>query len=306
MRVPTPKRSLKLAISLVCYVCLTALRRGLRLVGRPVKQRLTILYYHGISTEDRPNFARQMDFLRRTACVLEASYRGELPSDKKCVAITFDDAFQNLIENALPELSARSFHSTMFVPVGLVGKNPTWEMEEGNHDSDEVVMTAEQLRALSLSTVSLGSHTISHPSMFTLDKKLAREEIEGSRHQLAKLCGREILLFSFPYGHHDSSTVEMCTDAGYECVYSIIPEEVDTATSEILRGRTKVDPSDWPIEFFLKTKGAYVWTAQIASLRLKLRSIIGSKPEQSAMPRFYPKKETNGLGRNEAIRRRGD
>jgi peptidoglycan/xylan/chitin deacetylase (PgdA/CDA1 family) len=241
-----------------------------------------------------------MDLLHRKASVLSASYRGALPSDKKCVAITFDDAFQSVVENALPELAARSFHSTIFVPVGLVGKNPNWAMEEGNSDFNEVVMTAEQLRALALPIVSFGSHTTSHPSIFALDREHAREEIEGSRHQLAKLSGRDVLLFSFPYGHHDTSAVAMCRDAGYQCVYSILPEEVDTTTPQVLRGRTKVDPSDGPIEFFLKFNGAFAWTAHITSLGQKLRSIIGSKHRDD----FYSTSETDRLEGDKAIRRR--
>lgn len=283
MRMSQLKRNTKIAIGVVYYAFLAAGRGGSRLAGRPVKPRLTILYYHGVHPNQRPNFARQMDLLHRKACVLSASYRGVLPSDKKCVAITFDDAFQSVVENALPELVVRSFHSTIFVPVGLVGKNPNWAMEEGNSDFNEIVMTAEQLRALSLPNVSLGSHTISHPSMSALNRERAREEIEGSRHQLAKLCGRDVLLFSFPYGHHDPSVVAMCRNAGYECVFSILPEEVDTTSSEIMRGRTKVDPSDGPIEFFLKFNGAYAWAAHTSSLVEKLRSIIGSKHGQFAL-----------------------
>ena len=113
----------------------------------------------------------------------------------------------------------------------------------------EVVMSSEQLKALAASLVSLGSHSITHPSMLELDAKLARREIEDSRGRLAELSERDILEFSFPYGDHDSSTVAMCRAAGYETAYSITAQEVDTTSSELLRGRTKVDPSDGPIEF---------------------------------------------------------
>ena len=118
---PRVKRNTKIAVSMVYYACMAVLQGVLRLLGRPVKRRLTVLYYHGVSPAYRLNFARQMELLQRRACVLSASYRGDLPSKKKCVAITFDDAFQSVLENALPELAARSFHSTIFVPVGLVG-----------------------------------------------------------------------------------------------------------------------------------------------------------------------------------------
>ena len=296
---PGLKRNTKIAISLVYYAFLTAFRGGLRLAGRPARRRLVILYYHGLPANYRLKFARQMDLLKRVACVLPASYRGDLPSDRRCVAITFDDAFQSVFDNAVPELAAHSFHATIFVPVGFVGRNPRWAMEEDCSDLDEVVMTTEQLRALSSSAISIGSHTTTHSSIIALDKRRARREIESSRYQLAELSGQNILTFSFPYGHHDFSAVAMCRNAGYEYAYSIVPEEVDTTKPEILRGRTKVDPSDGLVEFFLKFNGAYVWMAHVAALRQKLRLIKGAKRgrfEISFKHKWSPVKNRKTLG----------
>jgi peptidoglycan/xylan/chitin deacetylase (PgdA/CDA1 family) len=271
------KRSTKIVFSAIYFVLVTLFRGGLRLVGRPSGGRLTILYYHGVSTKYRANFARQMATLNRRACVVDASHRGPLPSNKKCAAITFDDAFQSVLENAYPELSARSLHATIFVPVGLIGLSPTWAMEKDESDRHEVVMTVDQLQRLSGPGVSLGSHTISHPSMPELSRDRAQEEIRGSRHRLAEISGQEIRTLSFPYGDYNASVVEMCRSAGYEFVFSILDEEIDTERYEILRGRTKVDPSDGPIEFFLKFNGGYVWTARFATLVRKLRSMMGLK-----------------------------
>jgi peptidoglycan/xylan/chitin deacetylase (PgdA/CDA1 family) len=277
------KRNIKIAISLIYYAVRAIFRYSLRLAGRTSTLRLTILYYHGILPEHRLGFARQMDALHRGARVLPASYRGELPPGKKCVAITFDDALVSVAENALPELVGHSFHSTIFVPVGWIGRTPGWAMKKSepalaavvNPELTEVVMSSEQLNALSPSLVSLGSHSVTHPSMPELDPKQARKEIEDSRQRLAELSGREILEFSFPYGEHDAYTVAMCRAAGYQTVYSITAEEVDTTSSELLRGRTKVDPSDGPIEFFLKFNGAYQWMGYTVALRKTLRSMFG-------------------------------
>jgi len=285
MRAPEFKRDLKIAISLIYYAVRAVFRYSLHLAARPSTQRLTILYYHGVSPEHRRNFARQIDALHRGACILPASHRGELPSGSKCVAITFDDAFTSVAENALPELARHSLHSTIFVPVGWIGRTPGWVMKNSepalaaaaNPELTEVVMSSEQLNGLNASLVSLESHSVTHPSMLELDAKRARSEIEDSRHRLAELSGREILGFSFPYGDHDASTVAMCRAAGYETAYSITAQEVDTTSSELLRGRTKVDPSDGPIEFFLKFNGAYQWMGYTVPLRKTLRSMFGKQ-----------------------------
>ena len=283
MRASEFRRNIKIAVSLVYYVVRAIFRYSLRLAGRTSTLRLTILYYHGVSPEHRLGFARQMDALHRGARVMPASYRGELPPGNKCVAITFDDALVSVAEIALPELVRHSFHSTIFVPVGWIGRTPGWAMKKSepalaavvNPELTEVVMSSEQLNALSPSLVSLGSHSVTHPSMPELDPKQARKEIEDSRQRLAELSGREILEFSFPYGEHDAYTVAMCRAAGYQTVYSITAEEVDATSSEVLRGRTKVDPSDGSIEFFLKFNGAYQWMRYTVALRKTLRSMIG-------------------------------
>lgn len=285
MRVVDHKRNLKIAISLIYYLVRAIFRASLGLLGRPRRQRLTILYYHGVTRGSRASFARQMQALHRGAIVLPASYRGDLAADKnrKFVAITFDDAFVSVAENALPELDKYSFHSTIFVPVGWLGQTPGWALETsevgsaGAPELSEVVMSSVQLQGLNRASVSLGSHTLTHPSLPDIEPERAREEVERSRLLLAELTGRETFELSFPYGAHSESTVALCRAALYKTVYSIIPQEVDTTTDELLRGRTKTDPSDGPLEFFLKFSGAYEWMAHSVALKRALRSMLSAK-----------------------------
>ena len=120
-------------------------------------------------------------------------------------------------------------------------------------------MTVDQLKELPSDLVTLGSHGSMHVLLSQTQVDKAQEEIEGSRRQLQHLIGREVRLFSFPYGDYDASTVKLCSTAGYDQVFTIRPEQIKTDEAGMLRGRVKVDPSDWPIEFFLKVNGAYEW-----------------------------------------------
>src|SRR5262245_3656061 len=112
------KRPVKLAISLSYFLIQKTIELVLRVVRRAPNPRLVILYYHGIPQTYRRNFARQMRMLRRRALVFPANYRGTLPSGKANVAITFDDAYISVAENALPEIARCGFHATIFFPVG--------------------------------------------------------------------------------------------------------------------------------------------------------------------------------------------
>jgi peptidoglycan/xylan/chitin deacetylase (PgdA/CDA1 family) len=258
------KRMAKLAISIAYFLVLRA-------VGLTRSGRLIILYYHGVPLAYRTSFARQLEAIRRWAQVWPASHRGNLSMGRPNVAITFDDAYHSVAENALPELAARGFHSTIFVPVGSLGSHPTWPMENGSLDASETVMTAEQITMLPSSLVALGSHTSTHPRLSRINPHDAREEIEGSRLKLQNLTTQDVRLLAFPYGDHDSSIVELCKAAGYEYVFSITPDPVDTTSSNFVRGRVKVEPFDGSIEFFLKCHGAYSWVSHVSTLKKKLR-----------------------------------
>ena len=259
MKPPDLRRCLKLGVSLAYFAMRSAFRCVLRFVGRPAKQKLTILCYHGVTPEGRARFARQMEALCRTACIVPATYHGVLRSRKTHVAITFDDALTSARDNAMPELSARSIHSTIFVPTSFLGRRPSWAAKDNERISEDFVMTVEQLKDLPANLVTFGSHGLTHVPLTQTQRETAWDEIENSRRELERLMGCEIKLFAFPYGDHDRSTTELCKMAGYEQAFTMLPDPVKTESIEMLRGRVRVDPGDWLIEFFLKVGGAYAW-----------------------------------------------
>jgi peptidoglycan/xylan/chitin deacetylase (PgdA/CDA1 family) len=262
------KARTKVAISLLWYVGRSAGDAFARLSGRRPRERLTVLYYHGISRDGRRGFARQMATLARRARVVPASYDGELPPGDHRVAITFDDAFRSVKEHALPELVERGFPATVFVPVGRLGQPPRWESGRNGRRLDEV-MTADELRTLP-PLIELGSHSVTHPHLPRLDEAHLREELESSRRRLADVAGAPVTLFAFPYGEHDARVVQACRDAGYERAFSIVAGDVDPRRADFVRGRIAVDPGDGRLEFFLKMCGAYGWLPHLSAIKRRL------------------------------------
>jgi GT2 family glycosyltransferase/peptidoglycan/xylan/chitin deacetylase (PgdA/CDA1 family) len=273
-QVPPPRRHLrqkvKITISAVYYFLTVAYRAICRLFGIQPRRRLTILYYHGIRSDFLYEFRRQMETLSRSTSIVTADYQGSLPSNS--VAITFDDAFVSVIENALPELIVRSFPCTIFVPVDFLGQPPRWETEDANDTFQETIMTRAQLISQT-EFVTLGSHGKSHARLSRIDPNSARVEIEGSRRLLQEITGGTVRLISMPFGDFDRSTIEACRLAGYDHVYTSTPENVDPSKPKVVRGRVRVDPWDGPIEFFLKVNGAYEW---LSRLRLPVGATIFS------------------------------
>jgi peptidoglycan/xylan/chitin deacetylase (PgdA/CDA1 family) len=263
-------RIVKCGISLASFLILAASKVVRALAGVRPRGKCMVLYYHSVPREQRGQFARQLDVILRHCKVVDAAKAHDLPSGSAYAAITFDDAFENYVEEALPELKKRTMPSTMFVISDAMGKG------FGPVGHAEKVMSVEQLRGLPEDLVSVGSHTASHPFMPEIGSEMARSELVNSKLALEGILGREITTFSFPFGGFSSELVQMCREAGYRRVFTTLPEFFTCRPHEFAVGRIRVDPTDWPIEFRLKLAGAYNWLPVAFALKRKLRGVLGS------------------------------
>jgi peptidoglycan/xylan/chitin deacetylase (PgdA/CDA1 family) len=259
-------RGAKVGISMLWYSAVTLSRGLMKLVGRSPRPRFVVLYYHEVPERARGSFARQMQALSRKATVVRAAHAGTLPDAGSYVAITFDDAFQSVRRNAVPELISRGFPATIFVAVDTLGEQPGWEMEREVHDQ---VMTCDQLRSLP-ALIELGSHSLSHPRLPRIDSARLRDEVTRSRDELSDLIGQQVSLLAFPYGEYDDRVVGTCRQAGYERVFGIDPWPADPAGRDFVRGRVAVDPHDGPLVFHLKAQGAYSWMIYASAAKRSL------------------------------------
>jgi peptidoglycan/xylan/chitin deacetylase (PgdA/CDA1 family) len=257
------RRIIKLVLSLGVYGYDRV--RGWR--SRPARAKTTgrgiILYYHVVPTNQRARFARQMDMLLEVARPWDLSTS---PPQTKLplVAVTFDDGYVSVIENALPELRQRGIPATIFVTTGSWGERPGW-VKSPNHPSwQERVMSREELKKLTAEPlVAIGSHTVSHPNLLKVSARNAARELSESKSELENLLGRPIEWFSFPHGAHDASLVRLALEAGYRRLFTIEPTLMDPLRPSVVNGRVATNPNDWPLEFFLKINGAYRWKARI-------------------------------------------
>lgn len=229
-----------------------------------------VLTYHAITTRDVAGFERQMQDLgtRRQSVFADAApARG----GRGAVAVTFDDAFQSVIDNALPVLRRHRIPATIFVPTGYLGDAPGWILKKGVR-TPEVVASAATLKSLDPALVRLGSHTVSHPRLARLDEGTLRTELAGSKQALEEITGGPISMLSFPYGSFNDAVVEAAGRAGYQRLFANVPLET---RSPLLVGRVNVTPHDWPIEFALKAGGAYNWMALAVPAKKTVMTLLG-------------------------------
>jgi hypothetical protein len=91
---------------------------------------------------------------------------------------------------------------------------------------------------------------------------------------LKQLLGRDVQLFSFPYGEFNEHLVELCMSAGYTRAFAHFPKLAFSEPREFLTSRVSTNSSDWPLEFRLKLHGAYSWQPLTVPWRRKSRKVV--------------------------------
>ena len=145
-----------------------------------------------------------------------------------------------------------------------MGQKPIWLDADDPEREREVVMTAEELKALDPLGVTIGSHCVSHRDLTSLVDDEAAIEIIESKKTLENMLGREVETISFPHGFYDTKHIECARQAGYQRVFSVYPNLAFRTKDEYLTGRVRVDPGDHVLEFRLKTLGCYRWMAVVS------------------------------------------
>lgn len=189
-----------------------------------------ILCYHAIArVEDDPNnicvspeqFEAQMLYLKRRnlrgVSVRELLRAIETGNTRGLVGITFDDAYENFLQTALPVLERFGFSSTVFAPRGTLGGENSWDSRPRMK-----LLGADGLREVSKRGMEVGSHSISHIKLPGLEPELLKREISGSRQILSEMLGEKVEGFCYPYGHWDDRALQAVQVAGYNYACSLL------------------------------------------------------------------------------------
>jgi len=222
--------------------------------------RDVVLCYHSVTAAQRAGFARQMRKIGERA--VEAAQRylpGRDSTPLPTVCVTFDDAFANLIDNALPVTTELGIPVTIFAPTSNLGQTPTWPMRPGHPEASERIMTAEEIRRVHRpGLVDFGSHTATHANLAQLSGPELSRELTGSRQALADILGEPPRDLALPYGAFNAEVLAAARAAGFSCIFTL-EERTDGVDDRGACGRFLMSPDAWPIEFHLTCAGAYGW-----------------------------------------------
>jgi peptidoglycan/xylan/chitin deacetylase (PgdA/CDA1 family) len=251
-----------------------------RLTGRELPGSCVVLYYHAVPVRHKLRFDRQMDELMRIAEPIAASRRSPLEPGKRYVVVTFDDAYRSILTNALPNMEAKRIPAAVFVVPGMLGRTPHLADSSTDSPDERKVMSLEDLQSLPSESVTIGSHSLTHPDLTTLSPKEALHELAESKRVLEEAVQRPVRLFCFPYGACSEELFRLCQEAGYERVFTTVPRIAFSNPGEFVTGRVRVDPTDWVLEFRLKVFGAYRWLPVAWAIK---RRIFG-RPVETLTP----------------------
>jgi peptidoglycan/xylan/chitin deacetylase (PgdA/CDA1 family) len=262
-------RVVKLLISLVYHACRTVCATAGALAGKERSGRFVVLTYHAVKAGQRDRFASQMNALKKYGTAVSAEAASP-PDGKDRIAITFDDGFTSVIENALPVMAARGVPATIFVTTGYLGARAGWIAKHEHVNYHEVVLSARQLQELPSNLVCIGSHAVQHRDLSRLTPDEATAELRQSKETLEAILKRPVRLFSLPFGGCSPAVLDLARKAGYQRIFLNVPVYAAAAGEDVVVGRTNTTPDDWDLEFMLKASGAYQWLPRAIEAKRRL------------------------------------
>lgn len=172
-----------------------------------------VLRYHSVGGgwyDDIPvaAFREQLSYLTREYEVVD------LPdvlarSDRKRVALTFDDGYRDFYDNVLPLLHEYDVPATVFLPVAAVECAPAASLDRFDYDP----LSEAQLRELvDDPLVSIGNHTVTHPRLADLDDDRLEAEIVDAKEQLEDALSITVSRFCYPHNAFDERAVAIVRD----------------------------------------------------------------------------------------------
>jgi peptidoglycan/xylan/chitin deacetylase (PgdA/CDA1 family) len=160
----------------------------------------------------------------------------------KPVVLTFDDGYPSQDKVARPALEKHHWPGTLF-------------LELKNVDNPDTGFRTSMVKQMLASGWELGSHTLTHPDLTTIDAAQLEEEVSGSREQIAKKFGVPVDFFCYPAGQYDDTVIAAVDEAGYTGATTELPGAATPAKPFEL-ARIRVDGSDGVEGFASKMRSA--------------------------------------------------
>jgi peptidoglycan/xylan/chitin deacetylase (PgdA/CDA1 family) len=196
-----------------------------------------VLCYHAVSEDWPAPLAVAPDSLeRQLELLIRRGYQGVTFSEavgsstnRRNLAVTFDDAYLSVLEGARPILDRLGLPGTVFVPTDFPDRPEEpmgWPGVDhwlgGPHRAELRPLSWKQLGELAAAGWEVGSHTVSHPRLPTLDDAELDAELGRSRAQCEQRLGIACRTVAYPYGAWNARVSAAAERAGYEAAGTLL------------------------------------------------------------------------------------
>lgn len=210
-------------------------------------QHPRILMYHMVSEHKKgakfnklrvtpDNFEKQISWLAKNGwsfvTMRELFNQEEHEANhSKCIALTFDDGFEDNYTNAFPILKKYHAKATLYLVVDR--HNRDWSTyKKAHHNSGELMhepkLNDEQVHEMVASGVfELGGHTTTHANLATLSADDKQAEIADCRQQLEQTFNTQVTSFAYPFGIYSPNDPALVATLGYKSAVTTV-EGIDT------------------------------------------------------------------------------
>lgn len=213
-----------------------------------ISRKLPVLMYHYIEdVEDRENprfnLATKPSVLENQIdTLLKAGYIFITPNelntalndlDNKYVILTFDDGYADFYTNVFPLLKKYNIKAINYIMPNFIG--------------DTGYLAGNQIKELINSGyVEIGSHTINHIALTSVDTERINFEIQQSKDELENAYNIDITSFAYPYGFYNEEIRNIVVEAGYKnAVTTLEGNEIsENNLFEIYRIRPGINTGD--------------------------------------------------------------
>lgn len=243
------------------------------------------LLYHHIGPA-RPGTKRELTvsperFERQIRWLARRGYAGIKPSDwlewirhgsslpKKPILLTFDDAYADTADYALPILRKYGFSAAVFVVTERLAGTNTWDEVQGCGTLQ--LMTAEQIRYWARQGIEFGAHSRTHPHLTKLSASVMKAEVVGSKNDLTALLGYPPVAFAYPYGEYNDAVCDLVRGE-FDLAFSVEEGLNYLSGDPHLLRRAYVGPGDSLIEFALSARRGGIRRLRDWRIKLALRS----------------------------------
>lgn len=243
----------------------------------------SILTYHnlgrqvqlGLPAVSRRRFKTHLDVLASLARPLVSAREAAGGASARGIGLTFDDGYESVHTEALPEMIARRATGTVFVVVGSVGASNAWDVRLSLHPARHLAWT--QLEDLVSHGFEVGSHTMSHRDLTRLSQQDLTEELGKSKLVLEDRLGIEVVSIAYPFGKATAAVMATATRLGYRCGFSNAPEgRSGKIRTEMMIGRMSVYGIDGRSSLLAKLGVGPGYRFEVAKCRLIARLSHGT------------------------------